>query len=319
MILSILIPTYNREPFLLKNIRILSDYIRKSNLQTEIEIIISNNNSNDNTDRTVKLFQQNNSDIQINYFSQKENLGLEKNALFVLSKAKGKYVMFLGDDDYIEFEYLIECLKCIQINKGELNCIIPAFININTQGEQLQGGRDIDLPTIIFKAGFKNCFQNSWRGHQLSGLILKRDNLYNEYNRKNVNNIYPFVFFVAYSCYKGKTFHFTKYPVKVTTVSQTNKDWDYKEDGLMNDIFDNYKKLPLSYLQKTLLELNHYWKQDWRLWMYKSRGNIVFLKAFFKIWLSPNSTNLFKAIFPFVFATQIFKRAAIKIIHGIHP
>lgn len=318
MMLSILIPTYNREPFLIKNIRLLSDYIRKGNLQAEIEIIISNNHSNDNTDRSIKLFQRNNSDILIHYFSQKENIGLEKNALFVLSKAEGEYVMFLGDDDYVEFEYLIECLKYIKTNKGELNCIIPANVPINEQGQRLPGGRDIKLPTKKFKRGFKNCLRNSWRGHQLSGLILKKDNLYNEYKKNNVNNIYLFIFFVAYSGYKGNTIHLTDYPVKVTAASQANKDWNYGDDGLINEIFDNYKKLPVTYLQKTLLELKHYWMQDWRLWMYKSKGNSAFYKAFLNIWLSQNSTFLFKITFPIVFFIQIVKKIAIRIFHVIH-
>jgi hypothetical protein len=67
----------------------------------------------------------------------------------------------------------------------------------------------------------------------------------------------------------------------------------------MNEIFDNYKKLPLSSWQKTKLQLNHYRKQSWRLWKYRSQNNKTFFKAFINIWLSQNSTFGFKLIFPF--------------------
>jgi len=297
MKLSILIPTYNRAPFLLKNLEMLADYIREGKFPKEIEIVVSNNQSNDNTDKSVKQFQNQNTDIQVQYFTQSENIGLEKNALFVLKQAKGEYVMYLGDDDYIEFNYLKECYS--YLNDTNIHCIIPANKPIDEKGNELSGGRDLKLPTKKYKAGFKNCLTNAYRGHQLSGLVLKRNELHGSYINSNVENIYPFIFFVGLSCLKGDTVHLTSHPVKITAAPQANKDWDYGEGGLMNEIFDNYKKLPVTYLQKTKLQLYHYHKQSWRLWKYRTKSNKLFFSAFINIWLSNNSTFGFKLIFPF--------------------
>ena len=50
MILSILIPTYNRSKFLEKNLQILNQHIHKIDVNNTIEIVVSNNGSPVNTD-----------------------------------------------------------------------------------------------------------------------------------------------------------------------------------------------------------------------------------------------------------------------------
>ncbi|ADQ79116.1 glycosyl transferase family 2 [Paludibacter propionicigenes WB4] len=311
MKLSILIPTYNRSIFLLKNLELLSEYIVNGSLQNEIEIIVSNNNSNDNTHEVITQFRNEQKEIRLKYFLQKENIGLEKNALFTLKNATGKFVMYLGDDDYIEQDYLMQSLDYLN-NHPETYCVIPSFISIDVNGNYLAEGRDNKLENSHWKAGFNNCVRNSWRGHQLSGLIMNRDGLLDSYIERKLGNIYPFIYFVAYSCLNGDTFHFTKLPVKITQPGQENKNWNYGKDGLINEIFDNYLKLPISNLERTILQLDIYKKQSWRLWMYHKINNKELLKAFFYIWFSKNSTNIFKFFFPIevavLFTSEKIKR-----------
>ncbi len=297
MKLSILIPTYNRSKYLSKNLAILNEYIQKGNYLQNIEIIVSNNNSADNTHDVVTSFQKENPNLYLRYFSQKENIGLEKNALYVLKEAIGEYVMYLGDDDYIVYPYLVEVINLINQNVNT-KTIIPSIVAISTNGVPLGYGRDTNLTDKKYYPGFKNCIINSWRGHQLSGLLLKRENLYNSYLKRKVGNIYLFIYFVAFSCLNGDTYHLTKYPVKVTQPGQNNKDWGYGIDGLMNEVFDNYMKLQVNYVQKTILQLYFFYKQPWRLWRYKGNGFLHFWKSFLKIWISNNSTYLFRLLFP---------------------
>lgn len=300
MKLSILIPTYNRSLFLKKNLEILISHINKGNFINEIEFVISNNNSTDNTDAVLSEFKKQHTDIQLRYYLQKKNIGLENNALFVLKEAKGNFVMFLGDDDYVDILYLEGVLLQITNHKN-LHCIIPSNIPIDINGNQLIGERDIKLKSKVYEFGFGNCLENSWRGHQLSGLVLKRDGLYNSYIEREVGNIYLFIYFVGYCCLNGDTYHFTDYPIKVTSPGQDNKDWNYGKDGLINEIFDNYNKLPVSYLGKSLLQLHFFKKQSWRLWGYRDASVMEFFKAFFKIWFAPNGTFIFKTFFPIEF------------------
>ncbi|WP_339916179.1 glycosyltransferase family 2 protein [Yeosuana marina] len=303
MELSILIPTYNRSKFLLENLEILKDCIFKLGKQKSIEIIVSNNCSTDDTDKITTSFSDNYPELKLKYFSQNKNIGLEKNALFVLNEAQGEYIMYLGDDDFLEFSYLKGVIEYIQTNTN-VHCIIPSFVAINVKGDKVEGGRDFILPNKLSKRGFNNCLKNSWRGHQLSGLVLKRDNLYNSYINNKVNNIYLFIYFVAYCCLKGDTYHLTEFPVKVTQPGQENKDWGYGKDGLLNEVFDNYRKLKVNYLQKSFLQLSFYYKQSWRLSIYKKKNLKSYFLAFCNILSSSNSTMLFKILFPI---TIIFK------------
>lgn len=313
MKLSILIPTYNRSKYLLKNLELLNQYIQKGNYLQKIEIIVSNNNSPDNTHDLVVSFQKENPNLLLRYFRQAENIGLEKNALFVLKISIADYIMFLGDDDYIDYRYLTKVEELLRYGT-DIFCIIPSNIPINQKGELLGGGRDLNLPTKEYQAGFSNCLKNSWRGHQLSGLVLKRDGLYSEYKNRRVSNIYLFIHLVGISCLNGKTFHMTDFPVKVTAAPQENKDWNYGEDGLFNEIFDNYKRLPLNFIQITYLQLYHLLKQPSRLWNYRRISNKNFLYAFYKIWLSKNSTLGFKLIFPIVVFIQFIFKVLKKLI-----
>ena len=92
--LEILIPTYNRVKDLEKNLKILKDYIIKNKFLSEIRIIISDNNSTDSTEKMIlELKKDEVLNKLIKYNKQIENIGLEKNALDILSKSEAEYIM----------------------------------------------------------------------------------------------------------------------------------------------------------------------------------------------------------------------------------
>lgn len=64
----------------------------------------------------VKEFQKQNNRIQ--YFRQIENFGACNNFKFVLEKATGEYFMWLGDDDWIDNNYIYENLVFLEKNKN---------------------------------------------------------------------------------------------------------------------------------------------------------------------------------------------------------
>ena len=90
-LVTIAIPTYNGEsglPLALNSVM--------NQAYPNLEILISDNASTDNTEEVIQPFL---SDERIVYFRQAENMGLIKNFNFLLKKATGKYFMWLGDDD----------------------------------------------------------------------------------------------------------------------------------------------------------------------------------------------------------------------------
>jgi len=94
-ILSICIPTYNREKFIRENLNILKNEI--GNLQ--VELIISDNCSKDNTQDVVRNFIK--EGLVCTYIRNKENMGGDLNFVQCFQKATGKYIWLLGDDDYL--------------------------------------------------------------------------------------------------------------------------------------------------------------------------------------------------------------------------
>jgi len=113
ILLSICIPTYNRENYLkqlldniLKQLNDLKNY--------EIEICISDNASTDNTKELV--FEYKSKYSRITYFRWDRNMGADANYLKVIEIASGEYCWFLGSDDLIVPDAIVIILSKIKEN-----------------------------------------------------------------------------------------------------------------------------------------------------------------------------------------------------------
>ena len=96
MRLSICIPTHNRYPFLKWTVSRLKE------IQGDIEIVISDNHSDDDT-RCIQL-------QGVRYIEQYENIGAFPNLRAALLAGQGEYVCYCGDDDYLLDDRLQEAL-----------------------------------------------------------------------------------------------------------------------------------------------------------------------------------------------------------------
>ena len=94
-LLSICIPTYCRALYLHETLDSLSAALK--GFKEEVEVIVSDNASTDNTAEILAKFQTRLPNFRRN--RNNVNLGAELNFLQVLHLAKGKYIWILGDDD----------------------------------------------------------------------------------------------------------------------------------------------------------------------------------------------------------------------------
>ena len=99
-LLTFCIPTFNRAPFL----DILLSKIEKQtgefvNIRF-LELIVSDNCSNDNTSQIVHKYL--NKGLAITYIRNDSNLGMDGNFVQCFKKATGKYIWLLGDDDFLK-------------------------------------------------------------------------------------------------------------------------------------------------------------------------------------------------------------------------
>lgn len=124
-LVTIAIPTYNRANGYLRQA------IRAALSQTypEIEIIISDNCSTDNTGEIVKEYK----DSRIRYFRQGHNIGMNNNFNFCIEKARGKYFLLLPDDDLIDSDFIDVCMKSAKYDT-RYGLIRTGVRRINAQG-----------------------------------------------------------------------------------------------------------------------------------------------------------------------------------------
>ena len=106
MKLSIIIPTYNRSKYISKCIDSVLSQTYKN-----IEIIVIDDGSTDNTEEIIKNFN----DKRIKYFKN-TNHGIGYSRNFGLDKATGDYIFFLDSDDYINADTVDNIFKNIKSN-----------------------------------------------------------------------------------------------------------------------------------------------------------------------------------------------------------
>lgn len=95
---SIIVPVYNVEKYLAKCI----DSILNQNF-FKFELLLIDDGSTDNSANLCKKYEKD--DVRIRYF-HKENGGLSDTRNFGLKQAKGKFVVFVDSDDYLDKDYL---------------------------------------------------------------------------------------------------------------------------------------------------------------------------------------------------------------------
>ena len=100
--LSICIPTWNRYQFLKWTVARLKE------IQGDIEIIVSDNDSDDDT-KCIQL-------QGVKYIKQPENIGAFPNMREALLAAKGEYAVFCADDDYLIAEEVTRGTEFLDAN-----------------------------------------------------------------------------------------------------------------------------------------------------------------------------------------------------------
>jgi glycosyltransferase involved in cell wall biosynthesis len=123
VLLTIAIPTYNRSKFLKSQINYLIDIIEKNYYKKQIELLILNNNSEDETNEIVIEYAKKYSFIK--YIKNEYNIGLIGNYKKAIQNSNGKFTWVLGDDDTFEENLVKEILILINSN------ISLNFIHIN--------------------------------------------------------------------------------------------------------------------------------------------------------------------------------------------
>ena len=150
-LVSICIPTYNRAE------RYLRECIQTAVDQTypNIEIIVSDNCSTDNTQEIVESFGEK----RIQYVRHAENIGPINNFNYCLQAAKGDFFLLLHDDDQIDHDFVETCMQAANFNK-DIGLIISGTRLIDSEGRAVK-----EMPNRAVGPSTEDLFI-SWFNHK---------------------------------------------------------------------------------------------------------------------------------------------------------
>lgn len=142
-LISIGIPTFNRANHYLKET--LESAVRQT--YRNIEIIVSDNGSLDNTEEVVRSF----SDSRIKYFKHPKNIGASNNFNFCIKQAVGTYILLLPDDDLIDDDFVEVCVKAANF-RTDIGIIRTGMRRINEAGDLITENPNyaVNLSTVDF-------------------------------------------------------------------------------------------------------------------------------------------------------------------------
>ena len=113
--LTIGIPVYNGAIYIQQTLDSIISQLDTFDEQNQLEILISDNASDDDTSIVSEKYQANHNDI-IRYYRNAENLGYDSNVDLVVERATGKYVWLLGCGDIVKDGAIKHILQHVNIN-----------------------------------------------------------------------------------------------------------------------------------------------------------------------------------------------------------
>lgn len=241
--ITICIPTFNKEKELRKNLDLLLGYLETLAAKEIVDIVVSDNGS-DGIDEVVKEYEK----TGIIFLTSESNVGPEKNFIKVVNYCPTDWVLLLGDDDYLQLEYLRSVLS--YLDNDNVSVILPNFYKVDENGNKGIRGKTRDRITEdkIYKKGELRLM---FKGHQMSGLVFRKSNLIESYIKNVSSNYYPMMYFLGYNILRGETVHITKYPFANTVIEK--KAVDYNIDNLMDHVLKNVYGLEIEHFEKIKL------------------------------------------------------------------
>lgn len=161
--ISVIIPTYNRAHLIARAIKsVLSQSYQ------DIELIIIDDGSFDNTEMIIKQFQE--SDKRIKYIIHDKNKGGSAARNTGIKAANGEYIAFLDSDDEWLLEKLERQMRIFESSSPETGIVYTGIIYIDEMNE------DNNLKyTIPKKRGsiYEDLLVNNWVGTTSTIMIRK--------------------------------------------------------------------------------------------------------------------------------------------------
>lgn len=294
-LVSIIIPVYNVEKYLQKCLDSVFNQTYKN-----IEIIIINDCSTDNSKDIINKLVTKNDHIITNIISNEINLGLSGARNKGLEIAKGDYICFIDSDDWVEQDHVKNMVECIKSNDVDLICSSALVFNDRK--------RKIEQNTVASDYfSFKFYDPNNLNVNNIVNYAYKNNPLFWVVNAKTILNTYNNFAVVAW----GKLFKseiIKKYTLKfsdgllfednlftlqylvycndVGFISDYSYDYRVNNSNSLQGSFNKHNdKLKIFTLMEGFLKQHNLWES------YKDSMNSFFKEVIYKDILSKKNFN----------------------------
>ena len=134
-LVSILTPAYNHE----KYVRVFLDSILAQSYKN-FELIIVDDCSTDKTPSIIEQYK----DERIRFFRNDFNRGMNGNLNVAFSYAKGKYIVILASDDFLESDYLEKMIAYFEQHK-DYSVLYPKIQKVDEAGNLIQNQEEYKI------------------------------------------------------------------------------------------------------------------------------------------------------------------------------
>lgn len=243
-LLSICIPTYNGGEKLKLALTAVFTALEG---YTDVEVIVSDNHSTDDTPEIVSAFSHHS---QFYYYRNDNNLGFNRNLGLLLYKyAQGKYCWIIGDDDLLDEDILLLVWSLLANDNVEYISLAHRLLTITDYKKMnLEKNRKIHYQTCSFVEAieYNSCDSNILGTFMSSSIFLLdkvKQNDYSIFSDNSWDNFYstfPNAYLMVSSFAQDS--HCVAITTPVLTALIHEKSWDDK----MNLLTFNY--LPAMYV-----------------------------------------------------------------------
>jgi glycosyltransferase involved in cell wall biosynthesis len=303
-LLSICIPTYNRASCLFECLTSICEAI--SGYESNVEIIISDNVSTDNTEEVIKYFARKHEIIRCH--RNQENIGGENNFRLVATLAEGKYIWVFGDDDRMEKNAIQVVLSAASNNYSIIICnytVWTSDFNRKLRSSKIKKSKDEILNN-------KNNLLEEYHVHlsYISSIVVQKDiflllqsseyEFFNQYGMSFMNAIYvgfsrdgSTAMFISEEIVNNRSgnsgnFNFYKYfAVGIALVFANLLKYGYSEPAISNAKKKNLVEfvLPMALYLSLKADYDRFQVLRWMFTYYKKI--IEFWIIFLPIWATP--------------------------------
>jgi len=236
--LSICVPTYNRQFLLERNVNFHLEAFR--NLGLPFEIVIVDDCSTDTTDSYIQSLACH---PEVRGYRRTKNSGFLSNYAFAMQRAKGRYAVFLGDDDLLIPEKVLEYVRLME-EDPRIGMVQAPWMLVDGRpgGGDMSPFYQIPAPTRYTRGDFHGMLEFILNFHVFPEfMIIRRDVL-----SRSISSAAPFIFwaflYTTRALDKADVLFLPEPFARVTAVSddprmqQGNKEcmfqWDSYRGGL---------------------------------------------------------------------------------------